>query len=53
MDIVKDCYDYVNKLVQAQDYDWYTNKSYYIFNDEIREEFNSLYRQIKIQSLLS
>jgi len=53
MDIVKDCYDYVNKSVQAQDYDWYTNKSYYIFSDEIREEFNSLYRQIKIRSLLS
>ena len=51
MMLIRECYDEVNKIVQKESYDpWsntYTNK-----RDDIRDEFNSLYRQIKLAQIL-
>lgn len=51
--LIKDIYEDVNKEVQDKFYDFYSNKQIYSFDEEIRDEFNSLYRQIKLADLLS
>lgn len=53
MTLIRESYDYVNSEVQYEDYDWYSNKKFYTFDEEVRTEFNSLYRQIKIQSIFT
>jgi hypothetical protein len=53
IELVKDIYNSVNKEVQNKSWDYYTNKQYYdIKRDDIRETFNSLYRDIQLQQIL-
>ncbi len=53
IDLIKDIYSNVNKEVQSKSWDYYTNKQYYnIKRDDIRETFNSLYRDIQLQQIL-
>lgn len=53
IELVKDIYNSVNKDVQNKSWDYYTNKQYYdIKRDDIRETFNSLYRDIQLQQIL-
>jgi hypothetical protein len=51
--LIKEVYDHVNKSVQSKDRDYYTNKQFFTYTEEIREEFNGLYRQIKLADLLN
>ena len=53
IELIKDIYNNVNKEVQSKSWDYYTNKQYYdIKRDDIRETFNSLYRDIQLQQIL-
>ena len=51
--LIKEAFDYVNKDVQGKDWDYYANKQFFTYTEEIREEFNGLYRQIKLAELLN
>jgi hypothetical protein len=51
--LIKEAYDEVNVEVQRKNFDWYQNKEFYNLPQEIREEFSSLYRQIKLAELLN
>lgn len=50
--LVKDIFTEVNKLVQDRYYDFYQDKYRYRYPEIIREEFNSLYRDIQINKIL-
>lgn len=51
-DKLKPIFDEVKKNVLSKKYDWYNKKDYYEFNHLIREEFQSLYRQIQINQII-
>ena len=51
-DKVKANYELIHKKVQRKDYDYYSNKHTYEYVDEIREEFQSLYRHIQISKII-
>ena len=51
-DLVKSAYAYANKKVQDKYWDYYSNKGIYEYREEIREDFNSLYRHIQISRLI-
>lgn len=51
-ELIKDNYDDVLKDVFRKNYDYYANKEYYDYEDEIREEFQTLYREIQINKIL-
>jgi hypothetical protein len=51
-DKVKANYELIHKKVQRKDYDYYSNKYSYEYVDEIREEFQSLYRHIQISKII-
>jgi hypothetical protein len=51
--LIKDCYDTINKKVQSQNYDYWSNKKVYEYeNSEIRQDFTTLYRDIQINQIL-
>lgn len=50
--LIKSSYDEVNKKVQRTTYDYWKNKQVYDYNKEIREYFNTLYRDIQISQIL-
>ena len=53
IELVKDIYLEVNKIVQSKHWDYYTNRQFYNNKrDDIRETFNSLYRDIQLQQIL-
>jgi len=53
IELVKDIYLEVNKIVQSKHWDYYTNREFYNNKrDDIRETFNSLYRDIQLQQIL-
>lgn len=49
--LIKESYEYINSKVQFEETDWYMQKRFYLFSEEIRDDFNSLYRQIKLQEI--
>jgi hypothetical protein len=52
--LIKDIYEDINEYVQGSGYDWYTNREcFYVERQDIREDFQSLYRQIKITEILN
>lgn len=51
-DIIKECYDEINTVVQRSHYDYYTNDTIFDYKEEIREEFRTLYRDIQINQIL-
>jgi hypothetical protein len=50
--LIKECYDSVNKKIQRPWYDYYQRKDVYEYDQNIREEFKSLFRQIQINQIL-
>lgn len=50
--LVKDVYNRVLKKVTHQSWDYYSNKKHYDYCQEIREEFQSLYRHILISKII-
>lgn len=50
-DIFKDIFSDIKKDVLRKDYDWYSKKECYYFGEEIRHEFETLYRQIQINQI--
>lgn len=51
-DKLKPIFDEVQKQVLTKHFDWYSKKDYYDFNELIRNEFQSLYRQIQISQII-
>ena len=51
-DKVKANYELIHKKVQRKEYDYYSNNYSYEYKDEIREEFQSLYRHIQISKII-
>lgn len=51
-EIIKECYDDINKKVQKGHYDYWSNKTEYNYNQKIREDFSTLYRDIQINQIL-
>jgi len=51
-DLVKDIYDKYQKIVNQEHYDYYANRSFYDYDEEIRESFRGLYRDIQISKIL-
>lgn len=51
--LLKEIYDVRNKIIQNKSNHYYTGQAYYRYDEEIRNEFNSLYRQIRINQILN
>lgn len=51
-DLIKNNYDDILKKVNYKSHDWCANKDVYEYEEEIRERFKSLYREIQINQLL-
>lgn len=51
--LIKDSYFNILKTVKRKNYDWYSNKDYYDYDIDIRNKFDSLYRDIQISQLIS
>lgn len=51
-DILKECYEKVKKTVARSNYDYYTGKHVFEYSQEIREEFENLYRDIQISRII-
>lgn len=51
-DLIKSNYDSINKKVSRKYHDYYANKDYYEYDETIREEFRTLYRDIQISLVL-
>lgn len=51
-DLVKEVYNKVLKKVNNQSWDYYSNKKHFDYCQEIREEFQSLYRHIQISKII-
>lgn len=51
-DLVKPVYQSVLKKINHQSWDYYANKQHFDYCQEIREEFQSLYRHIQISKIL-
>jgi len=49
--IFKDILSDIKKDVLRKQYDWYSKKEYHSFSEEIRHEFETLYRQIQINQI--
>lgn len=50
--LVKSAFQAVNKRVQSKEWYPFTNIKHYNYNEEIREDFNSLYRHIQISKII-
>jgi len=51
-DKVKANYESISKKVERKEYDYFSNNYSYEYKDEIREEFQSLYRHIQISKII-
>ena len=51
-DLVKEIYDKIEKRVNYEHNDWYSNRKYYEYDEDIRESFRGLYRDIQISKIL-
>ena len=51
-DLVKEIYDKIEKKVNREYNDWYANRKYYEYDEDIRESFRGLYRDIQISKIL-
>jgi hypothetical protein len=51
-DKVKPNYELINKKVERREYNPFSNKYLYEYKDEIRQEFQSLYRHIQISKII-
>ena len=51
-DLVKEIYDKYQKVVNQEYYDYYANRSFYPYDEKIRQSFVGLYRDIQISKLL-
>jgi hypothetical protein len=51
-ELVKNIYESVNKTVSRKHFDYYTNKEWFDYDKEIRDDFQSLYRDIQISKIL-
>lgn len=52
-DLVKGIYDKYQKSINNKYYDYYSNRSFYSYDEEIREAFVGLYRDIQISKILN
>ena len=52
IDKIKPIFDLVQKEVLRKGHDWYARVDYYDYNKAIREEFQTLYRQIQINQII-
>lgn len=50
--LIKQSYDRVKKEANRKDYDYYANKEIYEYPQDIREDFDRVYREIQINQIL-
>ena len=50
--LIKEQYDEVKKEINRKSYDYYANKEIYEFPQEIRDDFDRVYREIQINQIL-
>jgi len=50
--LIKENYEEIKKVVNAQSYDYYSNIRKYEYPQEIRDDFDRLYREIQINRIL-
>jgi len=50
--LIKENYEEIKKIVNAQSYDYYSNVRKYEYPQEIRDDFDRLYREIQINRIL-
>ncbi len=51
-DLIKEAHVEVLKEVQYETWDYYSNKKHFVYKQEIREEFRTMYREIVISKIL-
>lgn len=51
-DLIKENYDAVKKTVNEKRYDYYSNIQKYEYSQEIRDDFDRVYREIQINQIL-
>lgn len=51
-DSIKSNLDVVKEIVTKREYNYYSNKSYYDYDETIREDFSSLYRHIVLSKFV-
>ena len=51
-DMVKELYDKIEKKINYEHNDWYAKRKYYEYDEDIRESFRGLYRDIQINKIL-
>lgn len=49
---IKPIFDKVKKDVLRKHYDWFSRKEFYDYDSKIREDFESLYRQIQLNQII-
>lgn len=51
-DLVKEIYDKYEKIINQDYYDYYANKRFFKYDEEIRDAFTGLYRDIQISKII-
>ena len=51
-DILKEVYDTLKVQVNGQNYDWVSGKKVYNYSEEIRDDYNTMWREIQINIIL-
>jgi hypothetical protein len=51
-DLIKPNYDYILKKVNRKYYDYWSNRDTWVYSKDIRDDFNTLYREIQINNLI-
>jgi hypothetical protein len=52
IDKIKECYDSMLKTVNYNYYDYFSNKNIYSYEEEIRDAYSNIYREINIELIL-
>lgn len=52
IDLIKDCYEQIQTKVNRKDHDYWSNKYTFEYDDEIRSDYQTLYRDIQINMIL-
>ena len=50
--LIKENYEIIKKIVNRQDYDYYTSTKKYEYPQDIRDDFDRVYREIQINQIL-
>lgn len=52
IDKIKECYDSIKSIVNTNYYDYYSNRYIYDYEEEIRDSYHNIYRDIYLEIIL-